>query len=127
MPTLLGLVWCNTLNANKKNIAGRGLEQINADCLKLKRQLKVRDKQIEELTEEANQLQFRNGELSEKLATIRVDMGLPAQEADEEGVQRRAGERPKALMQVTNWWRRVIGSYRKTWVSVIIFTLIFTF
>ena len=85
-----------------KNLAGRGLEQINAECLKLKRQLKVRDKQIEELTEEANQLQFRNGELSEKLATIRVDMGLPAQEADEERVQRRAGERPKALMQVRN-------------------------
>ena len=86
----------------RKNLAGRGLEQINAECLKLKRQLKVRDKQIEELTEEANQLQFRNGELSEKLATIRVDMGLPAQEADEERVQRRAGERPKALMQVRN-------------------------
>ena len=118
MPTLLGLVWCNTLNANKKNIAGRGLEQINADCLKLKRQLKVRDKQIEELTEEANQLQFRNGELSEKLATIRVDMGLPAQEADEEGVQRRAGERPKALMQVIKWWRRVIGSERPGFQSL---------
>ena len=55
---------------------------------------------MEELTEEANQLQFRNGELSERLAAIRVDMGLPAQEAEEERVQRRAGERPKALMQV---------------------------
>ena len=94
------------------------MEQINADCLKLKRQLKVRDKQIEELTEEANQLQFRNGELSEKLATIRVDMGLPAQEADEEGVQRRAGERPKALMQVIKWWRRVIGSERPGFQSL---------
>ena len=83
------------------------MEQINAECLKMKRQLKVRDKQMEELTEEANQLQFRNGELSEKLATIRVDMGLPAKEADEESVQRRAGERPKALMQVTQRMARV--------------------
>ena len=83
------------------------MDQINAECLKLKRQLKVRDKQLEDLTEEANQLQFRNGELSEKLASIRVDMGLPAaQEAadEEEGAQGRpaAGERPKALMQVRN-------------------------
>ena len=89
------------------------MEQINAECLKLKRQLKVRDKQLEDLTEEANQLQFRNGELTEKLASIRVDMGLPAaahaQEESaaagegEENAQGRAtaaGERPKALMQV---------------------------
>ena len=87
------------------------MEQINAECLKLKRQLKVRDKQLEDLTEEANQLQFRNGELTEKLASIRVDMGLPAaahaQEsaaADGEGENAQgraaAGERPKALMQV---------------------------
>ena len=95
-------------STHERNVAGRGLEQINAECLKLKRQLKVRDKQLEDLTEEANQLQFRNGELSEKLASIRVDMGLPAaQEAtdeEEEGAQGRpaAGERPKALMQVRN-------------------------
>ena len=89
------------------------MEQINAECLKLKRQLKVRDKQLEDLTEEANQLQFRNGELTEKLASIRVDMGLPAaahaQESaaadgeGEENAQGRAtaaGEKPKALMQV---------------------------
>ena len=87
------------------------MEQINAECLKLKRQLKVRDKQLEDLTEEANQLQFRNGELTEKLASIRVDMGLPAAHAQEsaaadgegeESAQGRAtaGERPKALMQV---------------------------
>ena len=87
------------------------MEQINAECLKLKRQLKVRDKQLEDLTEEANQLQFRNGELTEKLASIRVDMGLPAAaHAQEEsaagegqnaqGRATAAGERPKALMQV---------------------------
>ena len=62
----------------------------------------MRDKQIEELTEQANQLQFRNGELSEKLATIRVDMGLPAQEADEANGQRPMTEKPKALMQVSS-------------------------
>ena len=60
----------------------------------------MRDKQIEELTEQANQLQFRNGELSEKLATIRVDMGLPAQEADEANGLGPTAEKPKALMQV---------------------------
>ena len=83
------------------------MEQINAECLKLKRQLKVRDKQLEDLTEEANQLQFRNGELTEKLASIRVDMGLPAaaqESAADEGEnaqgRAKAGERPKALMQV---------------------------
>ena len=86
------------------------MEQINAECLKLKRQLKVRDKQLEDLTEEANQLQFRNGELTEKLASIRVDMGLPAaahaqESAADEGEESaqgraKAGERPKALMQV---------------------------
>ena len=68
-------------STHERNVAGRGLEQINAECLKLKRQLKVRDKQLEDLTEEANQLQFRNGELTEKLASIRVDMGLPAAHA----------------------------------------------
>ena len=99
-------------STHERNVAGRGLEQINAECLKLKRQLKVRDKQLEDLTEEANQLQFRNGELTEKLASIRVDMGLPAAHAQEsaaadgegeENAQGRAaaaGERPKALMQV---------------------------
>ena len=66
----------------------------------------MRDKQIEELTEQANQLQFRNGELSEKLATIRVDMGLPAQEAVESNGREPTAEKPKALMQVstvTQW------------------------
>ena len=97
-------------STHERNVAGRGLEQINAECLKLERQLKVRDKQLEDLTEEANQLQFRNGELTEKLASIRVDMGLPAAHAQEsaaadggeENAQGRAtaGERPKALMQV---------------------------
>ena len=95
-------------STHERNVAGRGLEQINAECQKLKRQLKVRDKQLEDLTEEANQLQFRNGELTEKLASIRVDMGLPAaaQESaaagEGENAQGRAtaGERPKALMQV---------------------------
>ena len=69
----------------------------------------MRDKQLEDLTEEANQLQFRNGELTEKLASIRVDMGLPAAHAQEsaagegqnaQGRATAAGERPKALMQV---------------------------
>jgi hypothetical protein len=77
------------------------LEQANAECIKLGRQVKVRDRQIEELTEAANQLQFRNGELTEQLAEMRLKLGLPAQEQEEEKLQRRGGERPKALIQVT--------------------------
>ncbi len=79
----------------------RGLEQANAECAKLGRQVKVRDQQIERLTEEANQLQFRNGELTEQLAEMRLRLGLPAAEQDEEVIRRRGGERPKALIQVS--------------------------
>ena len=78
-----------------------GLEQALEEVKKFTRQLKIRDKHIEELTESANKLQYQNGELLEEVNELRSNLGMEPKgkkSAVAKQVASRKGD--KALLQV---------------------------
>ena len=83
-----------------------GLEEAIDELKTSKRQIKVRDKQIEELTHMNNELMYAKGQLTEENGELRSKMGLEVRgQADgEEDVTSKNDRRPppyKALMQVS--------------------------